>query len=244
MHLQSQDQSPWIGTVNRARLLQIYGEGREGQSMRGVIRRYFADRGFGFIYDPDGNNYFFHVNDVESPELPEVGARVEFEVEDDPKGPKAVRVRLILNACPAFVQVGENVIKTSTIEGYGIAYRTCTELIEHPAIAKDGPVEREFKYEVAFVKTRDGRSYIVDELDGDEPVGDVITRLNAIFEVDNTARTPLLDAEKQRALEMSHRIEEYEREGEEFEASWKGKAVRAAKMTMAVLFIVEDLLEY
>lgn len=80
------------------------------------------------------------------------------------------------------------------------------------------------------------------QLDGDEPVGDVIARLNAIFEVDNTAKTPLLDAEKQHALEISHRVEEYEREREEFQASWKGKVVKAAKRTMAVLFILEDLL--
>ena len=36
---------------------------------------------------------------------------------------------------------------------------------------KSWEVQREVKYEVAYVKTVDGCSYIVDELDGDEPVG-------------------------------------------------------------------------
>jgi cold shock CspA family protein len=210
--------------------------------MRGIIRKYFPDRGFGFIYDYEGKKYFFHVSDVQPPELPEVGARVEFEAESSPKGAKAIKVHIIADACPAFVQVGKDVIRTSTIRSYGIAYQTFTEQIDHPAIAKNGPVDREVKYEVAYVKTVDGCSYIVDELDGDEPVGQVIARLNAVFGIEKPVETPLLDAEKQREQEMSALIDKYERDEEEFRASGWGTARRVFNRTLAALLILEDLL--
>ena len=107
---------------------------------------------------------------------------------------------------------------------------------------KSWEVQREVKYEVAYVKTVDGCSYIVDELDGDEPVGRVIARLNEVFGIDKPVETPLLDAEKQREQEMSSLIDKYERDKEEFRASGWGTARRVFNRTLAALLILEDLL--
>jgi cold shock protein len=62
----------------------------------GTVKRIVADRGFGFIAAEDEKEYFFHRSGLDaSLEFDRLvdGARVEFDVETSPKGPRAVRVR-------------------------------------------------------------------------------------------------------------------------------------------------------
>ena len=63
----------------------------------GTIARLLIDKGFGFIRDESGVEHFFHRSAVRSAvfELLREGQRVEFSVEDSPKGPRAADVRLI-----------------------------------------------------------------------------------------------------------------------------------------------------
>jgi cold shock protein len=62
----------------------------------GSIKKVVADRGFGFIVADDAKEYFFHRSGVEaSLDFDRLvgGERVEFEIEQSPKGPRAARVR-------------------------------------------------------------------------------------------------------------------------------------------------------
>jgi cold shock CspA family protein len=65
--------------------------------MTGVVKRYFEDKGFGFIA-PDGNpkgEVFVHVRSVRFGKLAK-GERVEYEVGADKEGRKrAVEVRVL-----------------------------------------------------------------------------------------------------------------------------------------------------
>ena len=60
----------------------------------GTIKRLVRDRGFGFIRDERGQEWFFHRSSVEGSfdELSE-GQRVSFEEEASAKGPRAASVR-------------------------------------------------------------------------------------------------------------------------------------------------------
>lgn len=61
----------------------------------GTIKRLVRDRGFGFIRDDGGQEWFFHrsaVHEVSFDELKE-GQRVNFDEEPSPKGPRAGNVR-------------------------------------------------------------------------------------------------------------------------------------------------------
>jgi cold shock protein len=61
----------------------------------GTIKRLVRDRGFGFIRDDGGQEWFFHrsaVKDVTFEQLNE-GQRVGFEEEGSTKGPRATNVR-------------------------------------------------------------------------------------------------------------------------------------------------------
>ena len=61
----------------------------------GTIKKVVADRGFGFITADDTKDYFFHRNALDSSldfDRLNGGEKVEFEIEQSPKGPRAARV--------------------------------------------------------------------------------------------------------------------------------------------------------
>jgi CspA family cold shock protein len=60
----------------------------------GSIKRIARDKGFGFIRDAGGQEYFFHRSSVQGSfdDLRE-GERVSFDEEQSPKGPRANNVR-------------------------------------------------------------------------------------------------------------------------------------------------------
>ena len=61
----------------------------------GTIKRVVKDKGFGFIRDDRGQEYFFHRSSVDGDFMRLVeGQRVAFEEEPSAKGPRAGRVRV------------------------------------------------------------------------------------------------------------------------------------------------------
>ena len=62
--------------------------------MKGVVRRFNNQRGFGFISDADGNDVFVHYTGIngEGFKSLEEGQEVEFDVVQGEKGPQAVNV--------------------------------------------------------------------------------------------------------------------------------------------------------
>lgn len=63
----------------------------------GVVKHIKAENGFGFIKLASGPDIFFHCSDVDRTLVFDerlVGQRVVFSVEQSPRGPKAVGVRL------------------------------------------------------------------------------------------------------------------------------------------------------
>ena len=63
--------------------------------MTGTIRTLRVDKGFGFIKDAAGKEYFFHQSAVYGEGLDNLreGDSVEFDVGQGPKGPRAENVR-------------------------------------------------------------------------------------------------------------------------------------------------------
>jgi CspA family cold shock protein len=61
----------------------------------GTIKKVISDRGFGFITADDAKEYFFHRNSLDSSldfDRLVGGEKVEFQIEQSPKGPRASRV--------------------------------------------------------------------------------------------------------------------------------------------------------
>ncbi len=62
----------------------------------GTIKKVVSDRGFGFIVGEDEKEYFFHRAGMDGSldfDRLSGGERVEFDVEQSPKGPRAGNVR-------------------------------------------------------------------------------------------------------------------------------------------------------
>jgi cold shock protein len=63
--------------------------------MTGTIQTIRADKGFGFIKDAAGKEYFFHRSAVQGQGLESLkeGDSVQFDIGEGPKGPRAENVR-------------------------------------------------------------------------------------------------------------------------------------------------------
>ena len=61
----------------------------------GIIKRLVRDRGFGFIRDDGGQEWFFHRSSVKSEGFDQLneGQRVIFDEEPSQKGPRAGNIR-------------------------------------------------------------------------------------------------------------------------------------------------------
>src|SRR5437762_6882884 len=61
----------------------------------GTIKRLVRDRGFGFIRDDGGQEWFFHRSSVSTGEFEQLneGQRVSFDEEPSAKGPRAGNIR-------------------------------------------------------------------------------------------------------------------------------------------------------
>ena len=65
--------------------------------MTGTIRTLRVDKGFGFIKDETGHDYFFHQSSIYGEGIADLreGDGVEFEGADSPKGLRAANVKRI-----------------------------------------------------------------------------------------------------------------------------------------------------
>jgi CspA family cold shock protein len=64
-------------------------------TLTGQIRTLRVDKGFGFIKDEAGQEYFFHQSAIQGERIDDLreGDSVEFDVGQGPKGPRAENVR-------------------------------------------------------------------------------------------------------------------------------------------------------
>lgn len=63
--------------------------------MKGVVVKFNAERGFGFVRIASWqDDVFVHISDIENRQILCVGQRVKFDLERTSKGPRAVHVRL------------------------------------------------------------------------------------------------------------------------------------------------------
>ena len=62
-------------------------------SSKGTIKRIVSDKGFGFVADESGQEYFFHQSACQSFDSLREGQAVTFQTGQGPKGPRAENVR-------------------------------------------------------------------------------------------------------------------------------------------------------
>ena len=65
--------------------------------MKGTVKMFNKEKGFGFITAEDGKDVFFHYSSLlmDSYKAAEVGEQVEFDVEESDRGPRAANIKKI-----------------------------------------------------------------------------------------------------------------------------------------------------
>ncbi len=61
----------------------------------GTVKRWMDRSGYGFITTEDGKDVFVHNSDIQGKNSLEVGEKVEFEITESPRGPRASNVKPI-----------------------------------------------------------------------------------------------------------------------------------------------------
>lgn len=95
----------------------------ENIGMKGRIKMFNCDRGFGFITGENGVEYFFHISNVKSMVDVSRGQIVSFDPGVGQKGPIATNILIsafapVAPARPMFIALGDTRIKTSNIKAY------------------------------------------------------------------------------------------------------------------------------
>ena len=62
---------------------------------KGTVARWLGERGYGFIKCEDGKEVFVHNSDIQGKNTLIEGEKVEFEVTQGDKGPRAAKVKPI-----------------------------------------------------------------------------------------------------------------------------------------------------
>jgi CspA family cold shock protein len=67
---------------------------KEVYFMKGTVKWFNAEKGFGFIVSEEGEDVFVHFSAIQTDgyKTLEEGQSVEFEIEQSPRGPQAVNV--------------------------------------------------------------------------------------------------------------------------------------------------------
>jgi CspA family cold shock protein len=62
--------------------------------MKGTVKWFSQERGYGFVTDADGTDYHFSVRQIIVADLPLTGAQVEFDSASGEQGPRAKNIRI------------------------------------------------------------------------------------------------------------------------------------------------------
>ena len=65
--------------------------------MKGSVKMFNKDKGYGFIRTEDGKDVFFHYSELvmDNFKTAQPGEEVEFEVEETDRGPRATKIKKI-----------------------------------------------------------------------------------------------------------------------------------------------------
>lgn len=84
--------------------------------MKGIVKVFFEDKGYGFIKCDTGTECFFHMSGIENGVHIEKGNYVAFDEKETPKGKQATNITII--PIRKFIKIGEQRIKISNIKEY------------------------------------------------------------------------------------------------------------------------------
>jgi|LSQX01.2.fsa_nt_gb cold shock CspA family protein len=63
--------------------------------MKGQVKFFHQEKGYGFVYGEDGRDYYFNVRDIQGVDLPNNKDEVVFEPKETAKSPRATKLKIV-----------------------------------------------------------------------------------------------------------------------------------------------------
>ena len=63
--------------------------------MKGTVKRFFGEKGYGFVDGNDGQSYFLHIKQIRDQVIPKDGDEVKFDGVETEKGKQAHNVMVM-----------------------------------------------------------------------------------------------------------------------------------------------------
>ena len=123
--------------------------------MKGRVKMFNQDKGYGFILGDDKYDYFFHVSEVKSMDMPTSNSIVEFEESSSEKGRKAINIKVVqkFEQKPEFINLGKHRIKINKIKEYSVSKKSERECVYDPGF---------FSFEKAIFAMVDKEFYLYE----------------------------------------------------------------------------------
>lgn len=86
--------------------------------MKGIIKKFISEKGFGFIGSKDNTELFFHISNVKEQDSIAEGVKVKFDIGENEKGDYAKNISVL--SMKQFIKIGKERIKLSNIKHYGV----------------------------------------------------------------------------------------------------------------------------
>lgn len=86
--------------------------------MKGIIKKFIDDKGFGFIRTESDTEMFFHISNVKDQSSIAEGVKVKFDIGENEKGAYAKNICVL--SIKQFIKIGKERIKLSNIKHYGV----------------------------------------------------------------------------------------------------------------------------
>lgn len=89
--------------------------------MKGIVKFFNEEKGFGFINTEENEDVFFHISKVNiTNDQPLRGKKVTFEIENTKRGNNAINITVEKDNAIKFLSLGDVRIKASNVKDYGI----------------------------------------------------------------------------------------------------------------------------
>ena len=99
--------------------------------MKGTVKWFSKEKGFGFITCENGTDHYFNVQSIKGADLPDTGDKVSYEAIQGKKGPKASNIEILEKSSKAKTERNDDRVSCPSCKKRIVPTPTQADKIKH-----------------------------------------------------------------------------------------------------------------